>query len=86
MVLSLDQRKGLVVGPRLLGIIAVLAVTAAACGDDDRDGVATPAGGGDRVAVVASFYPLAEVAERVGGDAADVQNLTPAGMGLTTSS
>jgi zinc transport system substrate-binding protein len=29
--------------------------------------------------VLASFYPLAEAAERVGGDAVSVENLTPAG-------
>jgi zinc transport system substrate-binding protein len=34
---------------------------------------------GDGVLVVASFYPLAEAAERVGGDAVEVVNLTPAG-------
>jgi zinc transport system substrate-binding protein len=43
----------------------------AGCGDDDP--------GGGAVSVVASFYPVAEVAERVGGDRVDVSNLTPAG-------
>jgi zinc transport system substrate-binding protein len=33
-----------------------------------------------RVAVVASFYPLSFVAERVGGDCVDVTNLTPPGV------
>jgi zinc transport system substrate-binding protein len=33
-----------------------------------------------RVQVVASFYPLAEAAERVGGDAVAVTNLTPPGV------
>jgi len=35
---------------------------------------------GDTVDVVASFYPLAFVAERVGGDRATVTNLTPPGV------
>ena len=35
--------------------------------------------GSDGVEVVASFYPLAEAAERVAGDRASVSNLTPAG-------
>ncbi|MGI9119877.1 MAG: metal ABC transporter substrate-binding protein [Acidimicrobiales bacterium] len=34
---------------------------------------------GDRVTVVASFYPLAVAAERVGGDGVVVANLTPPG-------
>ena len=45
---------------------------------------ACASGGGDagdgRVRVVASFYPLAEIATRVGGEAVDVQNLTRAGV------
>jgi zinc transport system substrate-binding protein len=34
----------------------------------------------DGVSVVASFYPLAEAASRVGGDLVSVQNLTPPGV------
>jgi zinc transport system substrate-binding protein len=34
----------------------------------------------DRLSVVASFYPLAFVAERVGGDCVAVTNLTPPGV------
>lgn len=48
-------------------------VAAAACGDDGSnadDGT---------LRVVASFYPLAEAAERVGGERITVTNLTPAG-------
>lgn len=38
-------------------------------------------GGGDdgRPTIVAAFYPLAFVAERIGGDLVDVANVTPAG-------
>jgi zinc transport system substrate-binding protein len=39
-----------------------------------------PAAAGDRVTVVASFFPLAEAAGRVGGDAVRVRNLTPPGV------
>jgi zinc transport system substrate-binding protein len=55
----------------------VIALLAAACGDDSS----SDAGGadGDTMQVVAAFYPLAEVVERVGGDRVDVENLTPAG-------
>src|SRR3990172_9906135 len=34
----------------------------------------------DRVTVIASFYPLAEFARRIGGDRVDVRTLVPAGV------
>jgi zinc transport system substrate-binding protein len=49
----------------------------AGCGDDG--GQAAEAEGEPAVVLLASFYPLAEVAERVGGDRVAVTNLTPAG-------
>ncbi len=57
-----------------LALVGVLAVVAAGCGS----------GGGNRaetgqVGVVASFYPVAAAAARVGGSCVDVTNLTPAG-------
>jgi zinc transport system substrate-binding protein len=55
---------------RALPVIVVLLVAAACSGS----------GGGDsRPRVVASFFPLAEAAERVGGDTVEVDDLTPAG-------
>lgn len=63
---------------------AVLAVATAAlivggltaCGDDSGDAAgATP----DRITVVAAFYPLQFVAEKVGGDAVTVTNLAKPG-------
>lgn len=63
---------------RLVGLALVPAVVLgglAACGDDDSD----DSSGSDTISVVASFYPVAEAAERVGGDRVDVENLTPAG-------
>lgn len=53
-------------------ITAVTAVTAG-CGGEDG------AAGDDELQVVASFYPLAEVARQVGGDRVAVSDLTPAG-------
>src|SRR3954452_11195302 len=47
-----------------------LAAVAAGCGSSADD---------EREHVVASFYPLAFVAERIGGDGVSVTNLTPAG-------
>src|SRR5918995_7524174 len=52
---------------------AVLLLAIAGCGDDGGDA------GSGRPRVVASFFPLAELAERVGGDAVEVTDLTPAG-------
>lgn len=49
-----------------------LAAGLAACGDDG--------GGGAEVEVIASFFPLAEVARAVGGEHADVTTLTPPGV------
>jgi zinc transport system substrate-binding protein len=53
---------------------AVPASLLAACG---ASGSAVEDG---RVSVVASFYPLAEAASKVGGDLVSVQNLTPPGV------
>ena len=56
---------------RVLAVTAVVLVVAAGCGGSgDDDG---------RPRVVASFFPLAEAAEQVGGDAVEVTDLTPAG-------
>ena len=52
---------------------AVLLLATAGCGDDGGDA------GSGRPRVVASFFPLAELAERVGGDAVEVTDLTPPG-------
>jgi zinc transport system substrate-binding protein len=58
--------------------ILILVLTTAsllqACGNDSGNG-------SDRhVSVVASFYPLTFVAERIGGECVDVTNLTPPGI------
>ena len=60
----------------LVGVAMVWAVTLAGCGDSDNG----PAGGDGTLDVVASFYPLAELAARVGDDAVRVTNLTAAGV------
>jgi zinc transport system substrate-binding protein len=52
-------------------LLAVLLV--ASCGGEET------AGGGDRLQVVAAFYPVAFAATRVGGRSVEVRNLTPAG-------
>lgn len=62
---------------RRLGGLAATALLAplalAACGP----GAATGASGEQALQVLASFYPLQFVAEQVGGDLVDVENLTP---------
>jgi zinc transport system substrate-binding protein len=52
-------------------LILVLWTVAAGCGSNSGDG--------GRTTVVAAFYPLAYAAERVGGAAVAVDNLTPPG-------
>ncbi len=59
---------------RALAALVAMAF-AAACGSSGGAGDA----GDGRTQVVASFYPLFEAAQRVGGDRVHVRNLTPAG-------
>jgi zinc transport system substrate-binding protein len=60
-----------------MGIILILVVVlATSCGADA--GSLGPSG--DRLSIVASFYPLSEAAERVGGPFVAVTNLTPPGV------
>ncbi len=56
----------------LAALVAVGATGLAACGSASAEG-------GDGLQVVVGAYPLQFVAERVGGDAVDVVNLTPPG-------
>jgi zinc transport system substrate-binding protein len=64
----------------LTGALGALALVLAGCGDGGGDEATTIAEAeADATTVVASFYPLAEAAERVGGDRVTVENLTPAG-------
>jgi zinc transport system substrate-binding protein len=71
----LDSIMGMLWGsrarPRVLATLAI--VLLAACR-------APAAGDQGAISVVASFYPLFEVADRVGGSRAAVTNLTPAGV------
>ena len=57
-------------------LILVLATTSLLQACDDE----ATSGSDERVSVVASFYPLAFVAERIGGECVDVTNLTPPGI------
>jgi zinc transport system substrate-binding protein len=58
----------------ILILVVVTGSLLQACGGDATNG------SGERVSVVASFYPLAFVAERIGGECVDVTNLTPPGI------
>lgn len=67
---------------RTIAALAALSLLLSACGDDDAGTTAASEGSGDRgetLQVVASFYPVAEAAQAVGGDLVEVTNLTPAG-------
>jgi zinc transport system substrate-binding protein len=61
----------------LVAAAVAVALALGACGGDGKDSAGTP---GDRIRVVASFYPMAEAASRVGGERVEVTNLTPAGV------
>jgi len=60
---------------RIIPALVLAAMLASGCGDD--------AGGGDAdsaaIKVIASFYPLAEIAQEVGGERVAVANVTPPG-------
>lgn len=68
----------------LVATLVAAGVGLSACGSSDAPaaGGATSDGAteGGRLAVVASFYPLAYAVERVGGDKVQVTNLTKAGV------
>jgi zinc transport system substrate-binding protein len=60
------------IGPAVyLGLLGVLLVACTSSTAADESGT---------VSVVASFYPLAEAAQQVGGDLISVENLTPPGV------
>lgn len=64
---------------RVLAVAVIASLVAGACGGGSGDSGASGDGGGDRIRVVASFHPLAELARRVGGDVVTVTDLTPPG-------
>lgn len=55
---------------RVVLLVAVLLAASCGAGEQPESG---------RIEVVAAFYPVAEAAERIGGEDVDVTNLTPAG-------
>jgi zinc transport system substrate-binding protein len=61
----------------VVGCAALACVTLAGCGGSDSGG---SGGGGDKLSVVASFYPLEFIAKKVGGDAVHVTTLTAPGV------
>jgi zinc transport system substrate-binding protein len=60
-------------------VVSGLALTGCAAFSDDSAGPGAPAASGGKVRVVASFYPLQYVAQRVAGDRSSVTNLTQPG-------
>ncbi|MFS0704504.1 metal ABC transporter substrate-binding protein [Cellulomonas sp. 179-A 9B4 NHS] len=61
---------------RALALLAVPALLVAGCSSGGTD-AGSGGTGGDRVAVLASFYPLQFVAAEVGGDRVEVSSMTP---------
>jgi zinc transport system substrate-binding protein len=64
------------IAPAVAGALAILGALTGCGGSGAGSASADAAGAAE---VVAGFYPLAWAAERVGGDGAEVTNLTPAG-------
>jgi zinc transport system substrate-binding protein len=76
MTFGAGRSEGFLVVKRATAVVLALAAVAlplAGCGT-------SPSSSDHRVSVVASFYPLAEAAQRVGGDFVSVTNLTPPGV------
>ena len=72
----------LMLRPAVLAPALLTAMTLAACGAGTSAGPSAEAGGsatGGDLEVVAAFYPLQFVVDRVAGDRAEVTNLTPPG-------
>ncbi|RBM20229.1 metal ABC transporter substrate-binding protein [Streptomyces sp. PT12] len=66
----------LAAGATALGLLAL-----SACGSDDGGGGGDEGQGGDgRLSVVASFYPMEFLVERIGGDHVSVETLTEPGV------
>ena len=65
---------------RRVGALVVATAVLFAAGACGRDGGGRDTADGDGLSVVAGFAPLAEVVRRVGGDAVEVTDLTPAGV------
>ncbi|MEV6286638.1 metal ABC transporter substrate-binding protein [Kribbella sp. NPDC051770] len=63
--------------PVIAGLAALTLLTLAGCGSNAADG---SGGSGDKLDVVASFYPLEFIAKSVGGDAVNVTTLTAPGV------
>ncbi len=61
---------------RALAAVTAAILALAGCGNDPASGAAS----GSRISVVAAFYPLQFVSEKVGGDHVTVRNLTEPGV------
>jgi zinc transport system substrate-binding protein len=72
MIVMRSSTRAVVAGATALAA----ALTLAGCGGDDSAG----GSGGDKLDVVASFYPLEFIARTVGGDAVNVTTLTAPGV------
>jgi zinc transport system substrate-binding protein len=64
----------------VLALAVAPLVVLAACGDEGPRASGPGSGGDGLASVVASFYPLEFVAERIGGPWVSVENLTPPGV------
>ena len=75
MAMSLTTRTKIVLALAVAPLVLV-----AACGDEGPSASGPGSGSDGAPSVVASFYPLEFVAERIGGPWVSVENLTPPGV------
>jgi zinc transport system substrate-binding protein len=66
---------------RAIVLVALVPIASSAACSSDPDSSTAATSTDDAITVAAAFYPLEEVASRVGGDAVEVVGLTPAGTG-----
>jgi zinc transport system substrate-binding protein len=72
LIIILDRLPDMRTRGKVLVALAALALLAGACQGSGADA--------GKVSVVASFYPLAWIAERIGGDLVAVEDFTPPGV------
>jgi len=67
----------------LVGIVLIVALVGAGCGDDDEGG-GNAAGGDDRLKIATTVAPITSIVANIVGDRADVEGIVPEGTNSHT--